>query len=156
VRLPTVDEIEQSSWCLSAQMLCDFAQRGLAATDWGDVGLVQDAMISVLPALTSTPMMDSGFGGDAIDELHSLADPETELGCVLLAAHARQSLSGYAETVSARELAALASISVRYVRGLGQEGLLALDDGEVPIADARRWLESRGIALDPMRMLPEP
>jgi hypothetical protein len=135
---------ETSTLRWDTQLLVGYAQKGLPATDWPDHGCALDALQSVCAALYSQAGDPGTFG---VGALETEADPDSAIGVVLLAAHARQRISPrYArEPVPVRELAALAGVDPGHVRLLARQGELAVEDGHVRPAEARRWLSGRGV-----------
>ena len=125
----------------TTQLLVRYAQRGLAGTDWEDHGCATDALADVCAALYSQAGVPGTFGAGPLEED---ADPETAIGVVLLAAHARVRMSRR-ERVPVRELAALAGVAPDHVRLLARQGELTVEDARVRPADARRWLAARGV-----------
>lgn len=102
---------------------------------------VQEYLISLIPLYSAA----LGEGTRDVDGLLGDADPETELGLVISAAVAREQLDIGLEPLTVAQLAALSGISQRQVRQLGATGELAVTEGEVQPAEARRWLASRGV-----------
>jgi hypothetical protein len=72
-------------------------------------------------------------------------EPETAWQLVIVAAWARTQLAR-GEGLATRELAALASVSLRQVQELVSRGELAKgEDGRVTERECRRWLAARGV-----------
>jgi hypothetical protein len=79
------------------------------------------------------------------DQLTGERDPEDPLHVVVLAALARDALAQSRGTVPDGWLAALAGLSSAQVRRLASTGELRRGADGISIADARRWLRSRGV-----------
>jgi hypothetical protein len=123
----------------TVQLLTGYAQSGLRMTDWPDHGCAHDAIQEVCEALYSR----AGEGTFGIGDLESEVDPDTAIGVVLLAAHARETIEG-GRPASARELAALAGVDSKSLyRVCALRGDIV--DGRVKAKTARRWLMARGI-----------
>jgi hypothetical protein len=121
-----------------ARALTVWAQHG-RSWDWVDSGDAWDAASQVCSALYSCAAEDGGVG-----ELIGEADPATSIGVVLVATHCRVRID-QGESVTVRQLGALASMDANAVRVHVREGRLVADDGDVEPAEARRWLGTRGV-----------
>lgn len=127
----------------TVEQLTRFAQVGELG-DWREPATAADAILDVLSALY-TSAGDPNIGGGDLDVAD--ADPDSAIGLVLVASHARVRLARRGGAgLSARELGALAGLSATQVRLLARQGELTLEDGVCPRAEARRWLSGRGVA----------
>ncbi len=139
-------DVDGGSSDLNATMstLTNYAQCGLPVWDWTDHGMASDGPLSAISALYGSAL--GGLHATAIDVVDEV-DPSDSIGLVLVAAAARIRLSqGVGLTV--RELGALAGIGAAGVRYYVSTGELAVTKGRparVEPADARRWLEARGV-----------
>jgi len=146
VRRAVTDHIEQQRISLvslrsTVADLANYAQRGLGATDWDNDERCQNAIIEVAAALYSCA---GDRGGDFAlpDDL----DADDEIGVVLLAASARQSIA-LGQPVKSKELAALAGLNYQRVRELVRAGELPeLKAGNVSALQAKRFLSARKVA----------
>lgn len=110
--------------------------------DWPSASAAADAINVVMAALYSCA--GEPAGSDAVDIDH--VDPDSPIGHVLLAAHARVLLARRGSPgLTPREMSVLAGLSSAHVRLAGRAGKLTITDGRTPRAEARDWLRSRGV-----------
>lgn len=100
---------------------------------------VAEYLISLIPLWSAA----EGNGSDV--DVGRDADPDTELGLVIVAALAREQLDTGIEPLTTAQLAALSGSSQRLVQQLVASGELAAEDGAVAPAEARRWLAARAV-----------
>jgi hypothetical protein len=120
------------------QALVQWAQTG-RAWDWEDSGDAWDAASQIVSALYG-----SAAGNEDLGDLIGDADPETPIGIVLVATHCRVRIA-QRESVTARQVAALAGLSARQVRQIVEDGELTMEGGEIEAREAKRFLRARGI-----------
>lgn len=138
-------QITGGSLGLEVSQLTAYAQTG-AVGDWPDASCAIGCLQTVCECLYSQAGVPGTFGGGPLDT--DDADPDTAIGVVILAAHARYRLDTgpRSQGVPLAELAALASVSPGRLRQLTASGELRSTDGRVRADDARRWLAARGVA----------
>jgi hypothetical protein len=112
-----------------------------AVTGEGLDAPVQEYLISLIPLYSSAV----GDGTVDVDGLVDGADPETELGLVIAAATARELLDTGLADLDLGQLAVLSGLSRRQLQQLAASEEIAVRDGEVAPAEARRWLAARGV-----------
>jgi hypothetical protein len=143
-----VDVRGSSDLAVTAQALCEYAQKGLPVWDWETDEEAADACQSLVSRFWSPPAeAGSGtFGLGPLGDGYEEADMSDPIELVLVAAWARVELSRD-EPVTARQLAALAGLDPQAVRLLAREGEIKLH-GKPAVAapsEARRWLAARGV-----------
>lgn len=93
-------------------------------------------------------VLESLYGCAALaqddDTLPTAVDLSTAIGVTLIAARARLRLAS-SSYVSTRELAAMASLSIRQIQVLINQGKLKATQQGVAPREAKRWLASRGV-----------
>lgn len=146
VRRAVNDHIEQQRISIvslrsTVAALANYAQRGLGATDWSSDDRCENAIVEVAAALYSCAG-DLGTIG-RVAGLPDDLDADDEIGVVLLAASARQSIA-LGQPVKSKELAALANLNYQRIRELIRAGeLRELKAGNVGAFEAKRFLQSR-------------
>lgn len=104
---------------------------------------VQEYLISLVP------LWSAAIGDAPVEDFSSTGDPDTELGCVMRAAQAREDIESGIATVTPSQLAVLASVTDQQIRQLIRAGELdATEEGRtwaIAPTVARRWLASRGV-----------
>lgn len=126
----------ESGLAMTVSDLCEWAQTGKGCGDTD----ARDTLQSVCEALYPRAIDRGTYQVADFDED---ANPDTEIGLVVVAAAARLAILD-GEPLSPGRLAALASLSPQQVRHLMREGELESKDGEIPAKVAKRWLSARG------------
>ena len=140
---------------LTVADLCRYAQTGDVG-DWGSPAGAEDALLEVGEALWSRPIDAGPCDGWTVDDLRAAladdADPSDPVRLAVGCAVARWAVAR-GERITSGELAALASVSASYVRGLPAATLATTRHPRgrtrvtyVAADEARRWLASRGAA----------
>jgi len=126
---------------LTVRDLVSFAHSG-DCEDWGDYLGALDALQSVCERLFSQAGVPGTF---EVGEIAGVADPETPIGCVLVAATARVSIEQGAD-VSAKQLGALGGCTSAHLSLLARKGELERTaHGCYSATSAKRWLKARGV-----------
>jgi len=122
--------VEESPLWQAAVRLTVFAQSGELDDAW-------ECEVDAVPDIDEISRLFHGRAGAALQPAVAL---------VLEAAQARVSLE-LGDGVDAVQLAALADLSPQQVRLLARQGALKLKAGTASAAQAKRWLEARGVAV---------
>lgn len=130
-----------SSIGLTAALLTEYARTG---RDPEGPGLAQSRIRDICSAIYSQAGRPGTFDApDLVEVAVDAGEPTDVLSVVIVAAWARLGLEE-GRALTKRELACLASLSLRQVRALAASGEIRCgDDGRVPAKEARRWLRSR-------------
>ncbi len=133
---------------LTTALLVRYAQTGEdreARSASKAAALQRDRIQAVCEALYSQAGVPGTFGGGDLDVAESAKGEPTEpIGVALVGAWARAQL-GAGQPLSTREVAVLASLSVRAIQQASLDGEIELHNGQVKAAEARRWLSGRGV-----------
>lgn len=131
--------LQQSDLGLSVRELVLYAQEGAPHCADATPG---DYVQTVVEALYTAA--HPGVYPTVEGDWSSNEEPEHAIDVVIRAALARERLSSRGSTPIGW-LAPLGGCSVKRLRNLGALGEIKISDNEVPNAEARRWLESRGV-----------
>jgi hypothetical protein len=127
----------------SNSYLGDVASRLAKYAKYGtETGLALNSVEDLTAALYASPTMEY----DSVSLYRScMYDLDTTWGVVIVAAIARNKLSGY-HRITSRELATLASLSQRQIQSLSADGTLEITkQGNYSTDVARRFLAERGV-----------
>jgi hypothetical protein len=132
-----------SSIGFTTALLTEYARTG---RDPEGPGLVRDRIQDICSAIYSQAGRPGTFEAPDLEVAVDAGEPTDVLSVVIVAAWARLGLEE-GRALTKRELAVLASLSLRQVRALAASGEIACaEDGRVPAKEARRWLRARGVA----------
>jgi hypothetical protein len=137
VHIDSRDGASASGVALSVADLVAWAKDGVGALEE-----IPDLLLNVASILYARPIDQGTFQVSDLDEVE--ADPDTEIGVVLVAANARLLLAR-GQPIDARQLAAVSGGSAVNIRRLIREGEIGQQDGCVPASSARRWLSERKV-----------
>jgi len=143
------DGAENTDLGITVAELTKYAQTG--ALGWyGHASEPLDACVTVASAYYGA----AGWSGLPDTDFAADADPETQIGLVLVASMARCTLAGcpphgHSDGLTARELAVLSGLTYEHVTRLMRGAEIACSDvarGRVAsVSESARWLRARGV-----------